>query len=147
MEEFNEKIVQKWEEVKSFASDPATKEKAQQIYGKVKSDTVEFLEKTKVKFNEVKEDEKVQDFLASASQKVEDTFTAISENETINKVKDNVSSTFEAIKNDEKIKNGVKKTKRATLSFAKKALSSIEKMLEDDEDVIVYSTQENDPEK
>ena len=55
MEEFNEKIVQKWEEVKSFASDPATKEKAQQIYGKVKSDTVEFLEKTKVKFNEVKE--------------------------------------------------------------------------------------------
>ena len=147
MEEFNEKIVQKWEEVKSFASDPATKEKAQQIYGKVKSDTVEFLEKTKVKFNEVKEDEKVQDFLASASQKVEDTFTAISENETINKVKDNVSSTFEAIKNDEKIKNGVKKTKRATLSFAKKALSSIEKMLEDDEDVIVYSTQENDPEE
>ena len=56
--------------------------------------------------NEVKEDGKVQDFLASASQKVEDTFTAISENETINKVKDNVSSTFEAIKNDEKIKNG-----------------------------------------
>lgn len=147
MEEFNEKIVQKWEEVKSFASDPATKEKAQQIYGKVKMDTVEFLEKTKVKFNEVKEDGKVQDFLASASQKVEDTFTAISENETINKVKDNVSSTFEAIKNDEKIKNGVKKTKRATLSFAKKALSSIEKMLEDDEDVIVYSTQENDPEE
>ena len=147
MEEFNGKIVQKWEEVKSFASDPATKEKAQQIYGKVKMDTVEFLEKTKVKFNEVKEDGKVQDFLASASQKVEDTFTAISENETINKVKDNVSSTFEAIKNDEKIKNGVKKTKRATLSFAKKALSSIEKMLEDDEDVIVYSTQENDPEE
>lgn len=147
MEEFNEKIVQKWEEVKSFASDPATKEKAQQIYGKVKMDTVEFLEKTKVKFNEVKEDGKVQDFLASASQKVEDTFTAISENETINKVKDNVSSTFEAIKNDEKVKNGVKKTKRATLSFAKKALSSIEKMLEDDEDVIVYSTQENDPEE
>ena len=77
---------------------------------------------TKEKFNEVKEDERVKDFINSASETLDETITTINESETFNKVKENVSNTFENIKNDENVQAGVKKAKKATLSFAKKAL-------------------------
>lgn len=129
MEDFNEKISQKWEEAKNFVKDPATKEKVQMMYDKVKT-----------KVQEVKEDEKVQDILKSAVSTVDATITSISESETLHKVKNNVSNTIETIKNDDTIKENVKKAKKATLSFTKKALSSIEKMLEKDNDEPIVHT-------
>ena len=137
MEDLSGKIAQKIKEAKEFINDPQTKEKAQEMYGKVKTETVQLFDKTKEKFNEVKEDERVKDFINSASETLDETITTINESETFNKVKENVSNTFENIKNDENVQAGVKKAKKATLSFAKKALSSIEKMLEDEEEEVV----------
>ena len=153
MNDFSNKLNEKWEEAKRFAKDPATKEKAEEMVSKVKSETIHLWGKTKEKFNEVKEDERVQDFLESASNTIDDTIQTINESETYNKVKDNVSSTIENIRNNEDVKQGVDKAKKATLSFAKKALSSIEKMLEEDkeekEDVVIHemkSEENQDPE-
>jgi len=137
MEDLSGKIAQKIKEAKEFINDPQTKEKAQEMYGKVKTETVQLFDKTKEKFNEVKEDERVKDFINSASETLDETITTINESETFNKVKENVTNTFENIKNDENVQAGVKKAKKATLSFAKKALSSIEKMLEDEEEEVV----------
>ena len=137
MEDLSGKIAQKIKEAKEFINDPQTKEKAQEMYGKVKTETVQLFDKTKEKFNEVKEDERIKDFINSASETLDETITTINESETFNKVKENVSNTFENIKNDENVQAGVKKAKKATLSFAKKALSSIEKMLEDEEEEVV----------
>ena len=137
MEDLSGKFAQKIKEAKEFINDPQTKEKAQEMYGKVKTETVQLFDKTKEKFNEVKEDERVKDFINSASETLDETITTINESETFNKVKENVTNTFENIKNDENVQAGVKKAKKATLSFAKKALSSIEKMLEDEEEVVV----------
>lgn len=153
MNDFSNKLSEKWEEAKRFAKDPATKEKCEEVVSKVKTETVNLWEKTKEKLNEVKEDERLQDFIESASATIDDTIQTINESETYNKVKENVSSTFESIKNNEEVKQGVGKAKKATLSFAKKALNSIEKMLEDDkdeskEDVVIHevkSEENQDP--
>lgn len=139
----SKKLEELFEELKQFASDPRNKEKIQGAYEKVKVETSILLGKTKEKLNDVKEDDRVKEFLDNASKTIDNLVSNINENETFNKVKDKANDTFENIKNDENVKKGVKKAKKATLSLAQKALSGIEKALKE-EDVVIH---EVDPEK
>ena len=146
MNKVNDKLSQKWEDAKKFVHDSATKEKAQEMYGKVKNETVHLFDKTKEKINEVKEDERFKDFLNSASDTIDSTIQTIQDSEVYAKVKDNVSSTLDSIKKDEKLNTGVKKAKKATLNFAKKALSGIERILDDEaseNNVVVYEIRDD----
>ena len=138
-----QKLEEMFEEVKRFAKDPKNKEKVQEAYEKVKTETSVLLDKTKEKVNDVKEDDRVKEFLDSASKTIDGVIQSINENETFHKVKENVSETFENIKNDEKVQKGVKKAKKATLTFAQKALNGIEKALKED-DVVIHDV---DPDK
>lgn len=139
----NKKLEELFEELKRFASDPKNKEKIQGAYERVKSETSILLGKTKEKLNGVKEDDRIKEFLDSTSKKVDSIILNINENETFNKVKDKANDTIENIKNDDNVKKGVKKAKKATLSFAQKALCGIEKALKEEEVVI----HEVDPDK
>lgn len=130
----------KWfNEVKQFINEHKDSEKVQETIANVKEETTKVIEKVKVKVNDVKEDDKVKDFIDTTLDTLEGLRDSINENDTYIKVKESVVSTFENIKNDENVKQGVKTIKKTTLNFAKKALSKVEKALEDDDEIIVHT--------
>lgn len=149
MEDFNKKITDSIANVKEFIHDPATKEKAQEIYYKVKDETVLMVEKVKDKIVDLKQDEKIKDFFVNASEKIDSTISEISESEPFGKVKESVSEKIDLIKNDDKLKTGISKVKKTTLSFAQKALSKIENMLDEEEkkDMVIHEIDVDEPEQ
>lgn len=128
-------------DLKLFIKEQSDNEKIKETIDKAKSYTAELIEKTKKTVNDIKEDEKVQNFIDDAAESVKDFMHTVNESETFNKLKTGVNSTITSIKNNENFQKGVKKTKRATLSFAEKALSKVQNALKEDkeEEIIVHN--------
>lgn len=127
--------------LKDFIKEQTDNEKIKDAIDKVKLYTTDLIEKTKIAVNDIKDDEKVQNFVDEAAESVKDFIHTVNESETFNKLKSGVNSTITTIKNNENFQKGVKKTKRATLSFAEKALSKVQKALkeEKEEEIIVHN--------
>ncbi|NBK97202.1 MAG: hypothetical protein EOM50_04185 [Erysipelotrichia bacterium] len=133
--------LERWfSDVKRFIEEHKDSEKVQETLDNVKKETEKVIKKLKVKIDDVKEDDKVKEFIDSTLDSLDDLRVAINENDTFVKVKQSVVNTFENIKNDENVKDGVKKVKKTTLQFAQKALSKVEKALAEDDDEIIVHT-------
>ena len=138
MKDLNKKISDKLEDVKEFVSSPEAKEKANEFLGKVKDEATQIMKVTMDKISEVKESDTVKEFIGNVADRIDDTIQTVCESNTIYKVKDKVSDTYETIKNDESLQSGIAKAKKTTLSIARKALSGIEKILDDEDKVVVH---------
>lgn len=128
------KEFEKWfSEAKQFINEQKDSEKIQEAIAKVRLQTTIALEKTKETLASLKDDDKVQDVIEATKETFINMKEYIVENDAFNKVKNNVSETIIAVKNDEKVQAGVKKAKKSVLNVAEKALSSIQKALQEEE--------------
>ncbi len=138
--------LEKWlAEAKAFIEEHKDSEKLKDIIANVKEETTNVLSKVKEKANDIKDDDKMKDFVDASKENLKKAKEKMNDNETYTKVKENVINTFETIKNDENLKEGVKKVKNTTLQIAKKALSKIEEVLDkDDDEIVVHSIKKED---
>lgn len=140
------KELEKWlADMKSFIEEHKDNEKIKDVINNVKDETTNVLSKVKDVASDIKDDDKVKDFVDSTKENLQKAKEKINDNETFTKVKENVKSTLASIRNDENIKEGVKKVKTTTLTLAKKALSKIEEALEkEDDEIVVHSIKKED---
>lgn len=112
---------------------------------KIKKNVDKFVNKTKEKITELKEDEELREKFHNGKEKVvevsSNVFSTISETvedvmtkENVQNAMNAVGTKFNEVKNDERVKSGVKKMKKGTLKVAESAMSGLRKVLETEDD-------------
>ena len=134
-------------ETAQFVKDNNTEENRKKFVEKTKSAANKTVDFVSEKTDELKENDTFKDVVSSVSTACKDAKDSLNESETFNNVKGSVNETFTTIKNDEKVKSGLKSVKTNTLKFTKSALNKVEKALEQekadkDEEVVIHNLNE-----
>ncbi|MEG0328927.1 MAG: hypothetical protein RR537_01310 [Longicatena sp.] len=133
-------ITKLYEEFRQWLKDNIDSDETSERIDRLKQETQNLLAKTKTNlkaFNErestIAHKEKVVDASSKLVDKVNDGVQEVLSNEYVGKAIESVSDTFVSVKNDERVKDSVKKLKKGTLKIAESAFNSLKKALDTDD--------------
>lgn len=162
LDEFTEEVTVLFADIKAWLKENHDPDKVAAYKEKVKLETALLIQKVKVAVAEVNENDKVKsgkETVKAASKHIGNKISSgvqdVIQHENVQKVMNDVSTKVHQVKEDERVKETVKKVKRGTLHIASSAYDSLKKVLEEHEEepeVIevktdIYPDDKNKPEE
>lgn len=141
LDEFTAEVTTLFADFKAWLNDNSDPDKVAAYKEKVKLETALLIQKVKIAVAELNENEKVKsgkDSVKAASKHIGDKLSNgvqdVIQNENVQKVMNDVSAKVHQVKEDERVKETVKKVKRGTLHIASSAYDGLKKVLEEHEE-------------
>ena len=141
LDEFTEEVTTLFADFKEWLKDNSDPDKVAAYKEKVKLETALLIQKVKIAVADVNENDKVKsgkESVKAASKHIGDKISSgvqdVMQNENVQKVMNDVSTKVHQVKEDERVKETVKKVKRGTLHLASSAFDGLKKVLEEHEE-------------
>lgn len=135
-----EQISQLYKDFRDWLKNNASNEEAAVYFARVKQESARLMAQAKEKIEAFQEREDVrvgkQKAKAFGTKMVHELNNGVEDllqNEHVSKVVDGISDTIEQVRQDERVKSGIKKLKKGTLSVAKRAYEGLKHVLDEDE--------------
>ena len=141
LDDTKEEISKLYRDFRTWLSENIDSEDLNARYEKLKMDTADLINKGKAKtaaFVQRDDVQKAKDMVVGAGEKVVDGINdgvhVVMGNEHVSKAVDTIVDTIESVKQDERVKEGVKKFKKGTLKIAESAFNGLKKVLDTDKE-------------